>query len=475
MAIRSVVRPKTYFDSVVLMRAAAAVSARSGVRTASLVMGTPANKAVLADAGLLDDGAATAGPNDLIIVVDADEAVAADALAEAESSLVSGPEPAQDPHVPVRPRSLAAAASIQAGANLALISVPGPYAASEALKALRLGMNVFLFSDNVPVADEIMIKDFAERQGLLVMGPDCGTAVVAGVPLGFANELRRGTIGLAGASGTGLQQVSVLIDRWGAGVSHILGTGSHDVSAEVNGRSTLAALAALSSDDATQVVVLVSKPPSPTVASELLEQAAGIGKPVVACFLGTSPRSPASQVTVAATLEEAARAAVRAAGMDAPPAAVTPPAPPAAGRVVRGLYTGGTFASEASTMFGAAHAIVDLGADEFTVGRPHPMIDPSLRMEPLREALAAPDTALVLLDVVGGYGACGDPVGALLPVLDKRDPAGPPVIAFVVATESDPLPRSVVERQLEKAGAVVAESSTAALRLAAATMTGTAA
>jgi FdrA protein len=214
------------------------------------------------------------------------------------------------------------------------------------------------------------------------------------------------------------------------------------------------------------------------VASALLEQAASAGKPVVACFLGTSPESPGGNVRVATTLEDAARAAVRAAGTKSPPATVAPPVPPATGCVLRGLYTGGTFASEASAALGgaaAAHAIVDLGADEFTVGRPHPMIDPSLRIAPLREALAAPDTAVVVLDVVGGYGASDNPVGPLLPVLAERDPAGPPVIAFVVATESDPLPRSLLERQLETAGTVVAESSTAALRLAAAIMTGVAA
>jgi FdrA protein len=466
------------------MQAASVVSALPGVTAASLVMGTPANLAVLAEAGLLDDNARAAGPNDLVIVVDGDDDALGAALVEAEASLRPLSAAGSASERP-RPRSLTAAAAA-GDPNLALISVPGPYAASEALKALRLGLHVFLFSDNVPVADEIFIKECAERARLIVMGPDCGTAVVAGVPLGFANQLRRGPVGLAGASGTGLQQVSVLIDRWGVGVSHILGTGSRDVSAEVGGRSTRAALAALAADPTTEVIVLVAKPPAPAVATHLLDQAAGGGKPVVACFLGTELIQPAPSVTVVRTLEDAARAAVRLAG-GAPPedppgllpasgAPLAAPSPPHGG-LLRALYTGGTFAYEAAAVLGAGprHVIGDLGADEFTIGRPHPMIDPAVRVPHLREALADPATAVVLLDVVTGYGASADPVAPLLPVLESLPSGGPVVIAFVVGTEADPQPRSVIERRLEKAGVLLAESSTAALRLAARALSGVAA
>lgn len=479
MAIRFLVRPNTYFDSVVLMRAASLVSARPGVAAASLVMGTPANLALLAQAGLLDNDACVAGPNDLVIVVDGDHDALDPALAEAEASLHQPPAPGASMSEGPRPRSLVAAVDAADHPNLALISVPGPYAASEALKALRLGLNVFLFSDNVPVADEILIKEHAEGAGLIVMGPDCGTAVVAGIPLGFANHLRRGPVGLAGASGTGLQQVSVLIDRWGVGVSHILGTGSRDLSAEVGGRSTRAALAALVEDPMTEVIVLVAKPPAPAVAARLLDQAADCGKPVVACFLGKELTPPAPSVTVVRTLEEAARAAVRLAGGTPPegPPSAPPEDPPAPhGDLLRALYTGGTFAYEAAAILGAGprHVLRDLGADEFTVGRPHPMIDPAVRVPHLREALADPATAVVLLDVVSGYGASADPVTPLLRVLESAPPGRPAVIAFVVGTEADPLPRSLIERQLAEVGVLLAASSTAALQLAARVLSGAA-
>lgn len=499
MPIGCRIHPGTYFDSVMLMRVAAELSGMAGVRTASLIMGTPANKAVLADAGLLTSQAGDAGPNDLVVVVDADEAGLQAALARAEERLTVARErqlggQVAEAAAPVAVRTLAQAAG---GADLAMISVPGQYAASEALKALRLGLHVFLFSDNVPVEDEVLLKEQADHQGLLVMGPDCGTAVVGGRPLGFANRLRPGRVGLAGASGTGLQQVAVLLDRWGAGVSHVLGTGSRDLAAEVSGRSTRRALHMLAGDADTDVIVLVAKPPAAAVASQLLDQAAAVGKPVVACFLGSELAPPGGAVTVAATLEDAARAAARLTGVTPPPA----PAPGAAAqhaaglapsrRLLRGLYSGGTFAYEAQAVLGRTagpvasgmpaasptqparfpgqHTVLDLGADQFTIGRPHPMIDPSVRTGYLRAALADPATAVIVLDVVIGYGSAPDPAASLAEELEQADrTAGPAVIGFVVGTEEDPQHRTAQEQRLEKAGVAVAGNSTAAARLAAA-------
>ncbi len=494
MPIGSLVRPKAYFDSVVLMRVAAALSGRPGVRAASLVMGTPANKDVLAEAGLLDDQARAAGPNDLIIVVDAEQPALAEALAQAQAGLSAPEHTGQgDEFRAVVPRTLARAA---AGANLALISTPGPYAAAEALKALRLGLNVFLFSDNVSVGDEVALKEEADRRGLLVMGPDCGTAVLGGVPLGFANQLRRGPVGLAGASGTGLQQVAALLDRWGSGISHIIGAGSRDLLPAVSGRTIRRALDALAGDPATEVIVLVSKPPAPDVAAAVLERAAVAGKPVVACLLGAELASPAPSVTIVPTLEDAARAAARLTG-------VAPPEPvesrrqtrvaahlPPRRRFLRALYSGGTFAYEADVVLGpdlgplahhlgapapgqpvgfpAAHLVLDLGDDRFTVGRPHPMLDPGLRAEYLRAAMADQTAAVVILDIIIGFGAAAAPVAPLARVLGEAQRApGPLVIAFVVGTEEDPQHRAAQEALLEEAGAVLAESSTAAVRLAA--------
>jgi FdrA protein len=493
MPVRCVVRPGSYFDSVVLMRVASEVGARPGVRGASLVMATPANKDVLAAAGLLADEAAAAGANDLVVAVDADDASLDEAFAAAEEALSARAAPAAPgAGEPRRPRALA---EVQQQAGLAVISTPGPYAAAEARKALRLGLSAFVFSDNVPLDQEVALKREAHERGLLVMGPDCGTAIVGGVPLGFANEVRRGNIGLIGASGTGLQQVSSLLDGWGAGVSHAIGVGSHDLSAAVGAISMIDALDALAADPATRVLGLVSKPPDPDVAERVLARAAASGKPVVAAFLGADREGAPDGVTVAPTLEEAARALVRAAtGAEPPDDDGDGDARPAAARgerrLLRGLYAGGTFAYEAefllSPRLGAitadarpptadrpaelpdGHLVLDLGADRFTVGRPHPMIDPGVRLDMLQAAGEDPRTGVIVLDVVIGHLAAPDPAGDLAPVIERitrRDDA-PQVVAFVVGTAADPQGLERQQRTLRAAGARLVRSSSAAARLA---------
>jgi FdrA protein len=491
MPAQCLVRPGSYFDSVVLMRVAAELGARPGVRAASLVMATAANKDVLAAAGLLDDAASAAGPNDLVVAVDADEDGARDAFAAAEEALSAraAGAPAAGGGEPRRPRTLA---EVGRGPRLALISTPGRYAAAEAAKALRLGMNAFVFSDNVPLADEVALKREAHERGLIVMGPDCGTAIVSGVPLGFANEVRAGDIGLIGASGTGLQQVSCLIDRWGAGVSHVIGVGSHDLGADVGAVSMLDALDALAADPATKVLGLVSKPPDPEVADRVLARAAATGKPVVAAFLGADPAGAPEGVTMAPTLEEAARLLVRAASGAEPPAAAAERVLAAGGerRLLRGLYAGGTFAYEAELLLGPAlgaisddadppaagrparlpdaHLILDLGDDRFTVGRPHPMIDPAVRLDLLRAAGDDPRTAVILLDVVLGHMAAEDPAGDLAPVIGEiaARADAPRIVCFVVGTGADPQGLERQERALRDAGATLAPSSSAAAALA---------
>src|SRR4030095_10708603 len=129
-------------------------------------------------------------------------------------------------------------------ADIALISVPGDYAAAEALKALAQGLNVMLFFDNVAIADERAIKLYARARTLLVMGPDCGTAIVNGVPLGFANVVRRGDIGLVAASGTGLQEVTCRIHNLGGGISQAIGTGGRDLKDAGGGMPVLQGAAA---------------------------------------------------------------------------------------------------------------------------------------------------------------------------------------------------------------------------------------
>lgn len=486
----NVVRSDAYADSVALMRAAGQLSALPGVDTASLVMATGTNLRLLADAGLLTKDGERARPADLLIALRG----TADALEHAVAA-VDGllDEPAQDTlpggesGAPV-PRALTEA---DPATGLALISTPGPYAAAEALKALRRGLHAFVFSDNVPVEQEIRLKEEAHRLGLLAMGPDCGTALLDGVPLGFANALRPGRTGLIGASGTGLQQISCLLDAAGEGVRQMIGTGGRDLSADVGGRTTLDALELLDADPGCALILLVSKPPDPEVAARVLERAARARKPVVAAFLGAPAPAPGGPVTVVTTLRAAADTAVRALGGAPLPPWTPPRTEPGRGPFLRALYAGGTFAYEARQLLpdtvgtigpyvpGRAvvlperHVVLDLGDDAYTAGRPHPMIDPTVRAAHLRAALTDPATRAVVLDVVLGHGAGPDPVTPLAAEIE-RIPARnrPPVLAFVVGTDRDPQDIRAQRDLLEAAGVLLAPTSTDAARWAAGLVSG---
>ena len=399
--------------------------------------------------------------------------------------------------------------------------MPGAYAGAEARRALDAGLHVMLFSDHVPLETEVELKHTALQRGLFLMGPDCGTAILAGVPLGFANAVPRGRIGLVAASGTGLQEVSCRLAAEGEGVSHAIGVGGRDLSDAVGGIMTLAALAALADEPATEVVVVVGKPPGPRVAARLVESLSALGKPSVVCTVGgtllsnrslTFPAGLAPPVTIvsrpvgahvhrAATLEDAAVAAVALARGEAPRAVEL--ALPAAEierlvteqaralgpgqRFVRGVYAGGTLAWEAVTLLGArlpavvpgvrgdgdGHRVIDLGDDVHTIGRPHPMIDGAGRRERIAREAADPTTALVLLDVVLGYGAHHDPAAELAPALEaaRREAGaagrGLTVVASVTGTEADPQRRSRQVAALRQARVLVMDSNAQAARLAA--------
>ncbi len=371
-----------------------------------------------------------------------------------------------------------------------MISVPGEYAALEAHKALGAGMDVLLFSDGVAIDDELALKRRAHELGLLVMGPGAGTAIVDGLALGFANVVRRGSVGVVAAAGTGAQEVTVLVDRAGAGVSRCYGTGGRDLKDEVGAITALDAIARLAADEDTDVILCVSKPPSPAVAERVLRALAECGTPAVACMVGGGV-APVAGVHLAATLEEAAFAAAERAG-----ARWDPPADPPAGAggagAVRGLFSGGTLCSEAAAILaerlgtvstnapaGAAvrlegeprgHACLDLGEEEFTRGRPHPMIDPSARAERLEQEAADPEVGVLLIDVVLGYASHPDPAGVVAPVVRAALAARPDLaaIGYVLGTDADPQSRTRQEATLRDAGMRLAPTNAAAARLAAA-------
>ena len=504
MPIAASIRKNFYKDSVALMRIAQLAGAREGIARVSLLMGTPANQDILAQAGLLAAELAAAAPADLMILVEGEQAALAPSLAEIDAQLSGRDTAAGGEAREIAPRSIAMGLERLPGATLALISVPGPYAAAEALKALKRGLHVFLFSDNVPLGREQALKRLAGKKGLLVMGPDCGTAIIGGVPLGFANAVRRGSIGLVGASGTGMQEVSVRIHELGEGVSHALGTGSRDAGEEVGGATLLAGLELLARDADTRVIVIVSKPPAPSVAERALAAVRACGKPVVVLFLGSNPAG-GGNIHPVATLEAAAATAVAVVRGETPRSGAEPaPVAPMQG-FMRGLYSGGTYCTEVQLVLKDAgvatwsnapvdeeyalprgapsreHTAIDLGADEFTVGRPHPMIDVSARAARLLEEASDPSVAVIVLDVVLGFGAHPDPAGELAPaVREARAIAAAHkrhliVLGFVCGTDGDPQGLAGQVATLRAAGMLLAPTSTAAARLAARAVAGRAA
>ena len=468
--LRCEIRPGAYYDSVVLMQLQRALTALPGVQEAGVVMGTAANKDVLAQSDLLTPAAQAAGPDDLIIVVLGESADAAtDALGKVDALLVRRRgEHAGDDY---RPQSIDAAVKALPAARWMLVSVPGRYAAEVAREGVRHNKNVFLYSDNVSVADEVALKQSAAEKGLLVLGPDCGTAIVNGIGLGFANRVRRGAIGVVAASGTGLQQVTARIHQLGGGITHALGTGGRDLAESVGAITARQALDLLSRDPETVVIVLISKPPSETVAHALLQTARATGKPVIIDFIGYQPdagmrTNGRDNLHFVRTLDAAAARAVELARTPAPQSEMPPFA--AGQRYLRGLFSGGTLAYEALLLLqdfvpqvwsnapldkrhklekatvSQSHTIVDLGEDEFTVGRLHPMMDNDLRIKRLAQEADDPETAVLLLDVVLGDGAHPDPAAELAPAIaDARARAAAAgrhlaVVAVVVGTDADP-------------------------------------
>ena len=486
------VRRGAYYDSVILMQLQRSLAALPGVRDAGVIMGTPANKELLAQIALLPAEAEAARPDDLVIVVRADDdAAAAAALAQVDALLARRSTALEAEY---RPQSLETAARMLPDASWVLVSVAGRYAAGVARQALDLGKHVFLFSDNVPVEEEIELKTLAASRGLLVMGPDCGTALIGGIGLGFANRVRRGPIGVVAAAGTGLQQVTARIHQLGGGVSYGIGTGGRDLSKQVGAVTFRQGVDLLSRDPDTQVIVLVSKPPAPAVAAEVLRIARSASKPVVVAFVGRPAAAQARNLRFAAGLDDAARLAVDLTPLnsstpdnDAPTVWKEEPGVRFAPgqRYLRGLFSGGTLAYEAqailreyvprvwanapldkadrlpNSLVSQEHTIVDLGEDEFTVGRLHPMMDNDLRIRRLLQEAADPEVAVILLDVVLGYGSHPDPASELAPAVARARAAAEAagrrldVVAVVTGTDEDPQGLAGQVEQMRAAGASV--------------------
>lgn len=507
MARKIVVRKNRYLDSVFLMLAARRIAAQPGIRDASALLATEANRKVLIALGYGDADLAAAGPNDVVLAVEG-EASAVEAVAASADTWLSrevgasrGSGPAAAP-----PRSIAQAVARRPDASVAVISVPGAYASREARAALGHGLHVFLFSSNVSVEDERSLKLEARERGLIVMGPDCGTGFLGGAGIGFANAVRRGPIGMVGSTGTGMQEVSSLVHRAGSGISSAIGTGSRDLSDAIGGISTLAGIDALEADPATEVIAVVSKPPGEAVAAVVVERLRRCAKPVVLCLLGSRAAAgeralDLGRVQPTSTLDEAAALALRAVGVPAPaflrhdPARLRDGALPHLARMrpeqrhIRGLFAGGTLCYQSQAIFLEAglvvrsnaplhgmreltdpqvsrdDAFVDMGAEVFVQGRPHPMIDAGLRRSRLEQEGQDPTVALVLLDFILGAISSRDPVGDLLDAVRGAQAAARRrgghlcVVASVCGTDGDAQGLDAQARALTDAGVIAFPSN----------------
>lgn len=508
MAKKALVKEGTYFDSVTLMSISKDVKALDGVREATIIMGTDSNKEILKTADLLVPEAEAAKANDLVIVIDGEEDVLDKAI-EDTNKMLAEKKSSSDQEQEYNPGSLDGAIDLQPDSNLVIISVPGEYAAREARKALNRGLHVMLFSDNVSVEDEIALKELATEKNLLLMGPDCGTAIINGAPLAFANVVSRGPVGIVAAAGTGAQAVSTLVDRQGVGLSQVIGLGGRDLKSKVKGLEMIKDMKALDNDDLTEIIVLVSKPPAREVSEKIIKEVKKLNKPVIVNFLGGDPSVVEGTDAIwAGTLEEAAlKAAAFIKGEDESninlsEEEIAEIAKEETAKIsddqkyLRGLYTGGTLSSEAVILlteeFGEMYSnaplkeelalkddlksikntVIDLGEDEFTRGKPHPMIEPSLRNERLMEEIEDKEVAVLLMDVVLGYGSHIDPAGEVAKAIKEAkekvaDRGGYlSVIASVCGTENDPQNLQAQEEKLRQVGAKVLPTNVQAVRVA---------
>jgi succinyl-CoA synthetase alpha subunit len=471
-----------------------------GVNSGQVMMATDANKDIFKGADLYTDELEAAGANDMAIVIDAEDESVLETVKEIVDDFLSDLSASKAADTKTVATNWKEALEAAPEANLALVSIPGQYAADEIERALDEGLNVHSFSDNVSLEDETRLKEKAHEKGLLLMGPDSGTGTLAGVPIAFTNVVNPGNIGIVGASGTGIQEAASIIDRLGGGVTNAIGVGGRDLNEAVGARTTLDAIYALEQDPTTDVVLVISKPPAKEVRDEVVNTLQSLSKPAVAVFLGEKPEEHVGNVSLAYTLEEAAKMAMDLANGEGVRVNYTEPIQYEVTetlpeeKTVKGLYSGGTLASEAGMLISDAlglgkienkegyilnengFQVADLGDDTYTQGRPHPMIDPSVRLEKLDEAIEDENTGVILFDVVLGYGSHADMASELAePIKEALETAkenGRPLyaVASVVGTDNDPQDYAAAVAELENAGVIVAESNEKAVRTALALM-----
>ena len=496
----TIIRKNAYYDSVTLMSLSSKILDVKGVEEAVVSMATEMNKELLQNVGLATKESDDAGNNDLIIAIKAENENSYDEALRLVEELLSPKNKKKNKGELESPKTIDSALQQMEDANLAVISVPGRYAAREAKKALEKGLHVMMFSDNVTLEEERELKEIGREKGLLVMGPDCGTASINNVGLCFANEVRKGNIGIVGASGTGLQEVMVQIHRLGGGVSQGIGTGGRDLKEEIGGIMMIEGLKALSRDNDTEVIVLISKPPAKSVEKKILEEIKNVDKPVVICFIdGDKEDEKDSKAVFVYRLYEAAKKAVELSGgcreeiekennSSIDTKELKKLLKPEQ-RYFRGLFCGGTLCAEALSILRGSfesvksnvakneneklenindyrgNVLLDLGEDEFTVGKPHPMIEPTLRFDRITKEAEDEEVGIILMDFELGYGSHEDPVGVTIKsIKEAKNIANSHgrnliFVAYICGTDIDKQNYEDQRKMLEQEGVLIAESN----------------
>lgn len=507
---KTVIRPNAYYDSVTLMSLSSKVTGIKGVEDAVISMGTDMNKDLLKNVELDTKESMDAKSSDLIIAIKAEKQENYEEAFKKVNELLNSNKTDDGQREKKNPKTIKGALEIKEDANMVVISVPGEYAAREVDKALDNGLHVMLFSDNVSIEDEKRLKEKARDKGLLVMGPDCGTASINGTGLCFANEVNRGNIGLVAASGTGLQEVMVQIDRLGGGISQAIGTGGRDLKEEIGGIMMLESIKALEKDNSTEVIVLISKPPAKSVEKEILQYVEKIDTPVVVSFIeGNSEAVEKAGATFGYNLYDTAKKAVDLSNkgetiensnednnlkeeikeakskLDSKQ------------KYVRALYGGGTLCAETLAILRDkvdsiksnvvkrdeekledsdnydGHVLLDLGEDEFTQGRPHPMIDPTIRLNRIENEAKDETVGVILLDFELGYGSHEDPVGTTIPAIEeakeiaKKDDRSLVFVAYICGTDKDKQNLDRQSKMLKDAEVIIADSNVEAANIVA--------
>ncbi len=487
--LKTIIKKGNYHDSVVLMLLTNKISTMEGVSKVSIMMATPSNKDIYKESGMATPELLEAGSNDMAIVVETQDDIIDEVLNEVDEFFKSQSTKSKKKGESDTAISWDKALEKLPDANLAVISIPGIYAASEADRALDENLNVFMFSDNVTLEDEKRLKEKAHKKGLLVMGPDCGTGIIKGVPIAFTNNVTPGKIGIVGASGTGIQELTTIIDRLGEGVTNAIGTGGRDLSEHIGAITMMDSINAMEEDNDTEVIIVISKPPAKKVRNQVVERLKHFKKPVVTLFLGEKPEVHEENFYHAYTLDEAARIAVRLLRNekvqgDKFKANVDKNFCAKENKTIKGYYSGGTLAAEAAMMIRdildlsiplgkqegymlntSGHIVVDLGDDKYTQGKPHPMIDPTKRVECMKEAAKDESTGVILFDIVLGYGSHEDMAGALLPAIKELQEKAKEknrdlhFVTTICGTRKDYQNYDKQKKIMEDAGVIVCESN----------------